>query len=209
MHFLYESHPYLLFFGDHLNAWIAKYGIMVYAIMFAIIFCETGLVIAPFLPGDSMIFAAAALSAQPHSVLDVHLIALFMTLAAFAGDVLNYSIGRYIGPKAYRKNYKLISKKRIDQTRAFFKEHGVHTIIYARFIPFIRTFAPFLAGVSLMPYPRFMKFNFIGGLSWVLLFAYGGYFFGNLPFVKEHLRLTLLITFVVTLVPAIYSIVKS
>src|SRR5207237_225704 len=133
---------FILHFDENINDLTSKYGVMMYAIMFIIIFCETGLVITPILPGDSMIFAAAALSAREHSILNVHLIALLMIIAAFSGDVVNYFIGRFFGPKVYRKNYKLINTKRLDRTKMFFREYGAHTIIYARFIPVIRTFAP-------------------------------------------------------------------
>ena len=209
MDWLYSGTNILLFFGDNINTLLAKYGVMVYVIMFAIIFCETGLVITPFLPGDSMIFAAAALSAQGHSVLNVHLIAAFMVAAAFSGDIVNYFIGRYIGPKVYRKNYKLINKKRLNQTKTFFKKYGVRTIIYARFIPLIRTFAPFLAGVSEMEYKRFMVFNFIGGFTWVIIYSYGGYFFGNINFVKEHFKLTVFAILLLTLIPAVYAVIRT
>ena len=173
-----------------------------YGIMFAIIFCETGLVITPLLPGDSMIFAAAALSADKESDLNVHLIAALMILAAFSGDVLNFFVGKWIGPKVYRKNFKLINQDRLKKAKSFFRKYGKRTIIYARFIPFIRTFAPFVAGVSEMETKQFMKFNFIGGLVWVVLYAYAGYFFGNIPFVKEHFEVTVLSILVITLIPA-------
>lgn len=196
----------LLHAGNFLNDLITKNGQTVYMIMFVIIFCETGLVVTPILPGDSMIFATATLSAQADSQLNVHLIAGLLILAAFSGDVVNYSIGRYIGPKVYRKNYKLISKQRLIRARAFFKKHGVMAIVFARFIPMIRTFAPFVAGISEMKYKRFLVYNFIGGSCWVLLYAYTGYFLGNLPFVKDHFQLTLLMMFIITLIPAIVAL---
>lgn len=209
MVWLYSNPDLLFLFGINIDELMAKYGVMVYAIMFLIIFCETGLVVTPVLPGDSMIFAAATLSAREHNVLNVHLIALFMTLAAFSGDVVNYFIGSFIGPKIYKKNYKLINRRRLKQAREFYRRYGVRTIIYARFIPVIRTFAPFVAGVSAMNYKRFMLFNFIGGLSWVCLYAYGGYFLGNIPFVKAHFETTVFIVLVVTLIPAVYAVFKT
>jgi membrane-associated protein len=200
---------FLFLFGIHLEEWISSYGIWVYAIMFVFIFCETGLVITPILPGDSMIFAAAALSAREHSVLNVYLIALLMTLAAFSGDLVNYSIGKFIGPKVYRKNFRIISRQRLDVTRKYFRKHGVRTIVYARFIPVIRTFAPFVAGVSEMDYKRFMSFNFLGGLSWVCIYAFGGYFLGNVKFVQEHFETSILLMLVITLLPVFYGFWRS
>lgn len=198
----------LYVFGIDVGEMLVKYGLWTYAIMFLIIFCETGLVVTPVLPGDSMIFAAATLSVREDSVLNVHLIVLFLTLAAFSGDVVNYSVGSYIGPRVYKKNYRIINRYRLSQTKNYFKEHGVRTIIYARFIPVIRTFAPFVAGVSEMHYKRFMLFNFIGGLSWVAIYAYSGYFLGNIPFVKNNFEMTVLVVLVVTLLPVIYAMIK-
>ncbi|HWJ28884.1 MAG TPA: VTT domain-containing protein [Flavisolibacter sp.] len=208
MDWLSQTSDLLLFIGDNVHELIARYGHMVYAIMFLIIFCETGLVITPVLPGDSMIFAAAALSAHKNIELNVHVLAALMILAAFSGDVVNYRIGRYIGPKVYKKNYRLISKNRLNRTKAFFKKYGTHTIVYARFIPVIRTFAPFVAGISEMKYSRFLLYNFTGGFCWVAIYAYGGYFLGNIPFVQQHFRLTVLALFLITLIPAVYAVLK-
>src|SRR6266542_661689 len=189
----------LLFsFGINIDEVLSKYGGWTYAIMFLIIFCETGLVVTPVLPGDSMIFAAATLSARENSVLDVHLIVLLMTLAAFSGDVVNYFIGSYVGPKVYKKNYRIINRNRLKRTKYYFRKYGARTIVYARFIPVIRTFAPFVAGVGEMTYKRFMLFNFIGGLSWVAIYAYSGYFLGNIAFVKEHFEITVLVVLIAT-----------
>jgi membrane-associated protein len=206
---IYINIGLLLHESNFLDNLIAKNGHAVYLIMFVIIFCETGLVVTPILPGDSMIFAAATLSARADSQLNVHLIAGLLILAAFSGDMVNYSIGRFIGPKVYRKNYKLISKQRLTRTRAFFKKHGVLAIVFARFIPMIRTFAPFVAGISGMKYKRFLLFNFIGGSCWVLIYAYTGYFLGNLPFVQDHFQLTLLLMLIITLIPAIYALIST
>lgn len=209
MDWIYINIGLLLHESNFLDNLIAKNGHAVYLIMFVIIFCETGLVVTPILPGDSMIFAAATLSARADSQLNVHLIAGLLILAAFSGDMVNYSIGRFIGPKVYRKNYKLISKQRLTRTRAFFKKHGVLAIVFARFIPMIRTFAPFVAGISGMKYKRFLLFNFIGGSCWVLIYAYTGYFLGNLPFVQDHFQLTLLLMLIITLIPAIYALIST
>lgn len=200
---------FILHFDENINELTSQYGVTMYAIMFVIIFCETGLVVTPVLPGDSMIFAAAALSAQHHSVLNVHIIAALMVLAAFSGDFLNYSIGRFLGPKVYRRNYKLINRKHINSAKAFIKKYGSRTIIYARFIPVVRTFAPFVAGVGEMDYSRFMLFNFTGGFVWVILYAYSGYFFGNVPFVKKHFEIAVLGILVITFIPAIYAMIRA
>ncbi|MFL5741577.1 MAG: VTT domain-containing protein [Flavisolibacter sp.] len=209
MAYLHMNQQFLFLFGIHVEEWISHYGVWVYAIMFLFIFCETGLVVTPVLPGDSMIFAAATLSAREQTVLNVHLIALLMTLAAFSGDVVNYSIGKFLGPKVYRKNFRIINRARLDNTRRYFRKHGVRTIVYARFVPLIRTFAPFVAGVSEMDYKRFMFFNFLGGLSWVCIYAYGGYFLGNIKFVKEHFETTVLIVLVLTLLPVVYGFLRA
>jgi membrane-associated protein len=186
-----------------------QYGATMYLIMFIIIFCETGLVITPILPGDTLIFTAAALSAEKGNPLNVNLIAVIMIAAAFSGDVVNYFIGRFIGPKVYRKDYKLISKKKLDKTRSFYKKYGKMTVIYGRFIPVIRTFAPFIAGVSEMESKKFLLYNFIGGLMWVGLYAYSGYFLGNITFVKEHFELCVFGLLILTLIPEVYVVVKT
>jgi membrane-associated protein len=201
----------MIIFGFTFNveALLSQYGQAVYLVMFLIIFCETGLVVTPVLPGDSMIFAAAALSARTNSVLNVHLIAVLMLLAAFSGDTVNYFVGRWIGPRVYRKNYRLLSKQRLHRTKAFYKKYGVPTIVYARFIPVIRTFAPFIAGVSDMRWATFLRYNLLGGFLWVALYTYCGYLFGNLSWVQKHLGITLLLLFVLTLIPAGYAVSKT
>jgi membrane-associated protein len=207
---MYFTANHLLFiFGTDIGQILSSYGVWAYAIMFVIIFCEAGLVITPFLPGDSMIFAAATLSVRADSALNVHLIVLLITLAAFTGYILNYTIGSYVGPRVYKRNYRIISRQRLNQTKEYFEKHGVRTIIYARFIPVIRTFAPFVAGVSEMRYKRFMLFNFLGGLAWVAIYAYSGYFLGNIPFVKNHFEMTVLVVLIATLLPAVYAIIKQ
>jgi membrane-associated protein len=199
----------LFVFGTDIGEMLAGYGVWAYVIMFVIIFCEAGFVIMPFLPGDSMIFAAATLSVRQDSVLNVHLIFLLLAVAAFTGYVLNYTIGSYIGPRVYKRNYKIISRERLNQTKDYFNEHGARTIIYARFIPVIRTFAPFVAGVSEMQYKRFVLFNFLGGLAWVAVYAYSGYFLGNIPFIKDHFEMTILVVLIATLLPALYAVLKQ
>lgn len=200
---------FVLHIDQHLIELLAQYGTAVILIIALIIFCETGLVVTPILPGDSMIFAFGAIAAQSATQLNVHLSAAIFVTAAFLGNLANYSIGRYIGPVVYEKNYKLIKREYLDRTRKFFDKYGAMTIIYTRFAPILRTFAPFIAGVGQMRYGKFMVYNFIGGLLWVLAFIYAGYFFGNIPFVKENFKWIVLGIILVSLVPAIYAALKA
>ena len=152
---------------------------------------------------------AGSLLGAPARPLNVHLITVLMIAAAFSGDTVNYLIGSYIGRKAFHKDYKLLNRQNLNRSRQFYKEHGKRTIMYARFIPVIRTFAPFVAGISEMDYKTFMKYNLAGGFIWVVLYAYAGYFFGNVPFVKKHFELTVLGILVITLIPAIVAVMKA
>lgn len=200
---------FVLHIDQHLIQLLAEYGTAVILIIALIIFCETGLVVTPILPGDSMIFAFGAIAAQSATELNVHVSAMTFVAAAFLGNLVNYSIGRYIGPVVYQKNYKLIKREYLDRTKKFFDKYGAMTIIYTRFAPILRTFAPFIAGVGQMRYGKFMLYNFIGGLLWVLAFIYAGYFFGNIPFVKENFKWIVLGIILVSLVPAIYAALKT
>jgi membrane-associated protein len=200
---------FVLHIDQHLIQLLAEYGTAVILIIALIIFCETGLVVTPILPGDSMIFAFGAIAAQSASELNVHVSAMTFVAAAFLGNLVNYSIGRYIGPVVYEKNYKLIKREYLDRTKKFFDKYGAMTIIYTRFAPILRTFAPFIAGVGQMRYGKFMLYNFIGGLLWVVAFIYAGYFFGNIPFVKENFKWIVLGIILVSLVPAIYAALKT
>ena len=200
---------FVLHIDQHLIQLLAEYGTAVILIIALIIFCETGLVVTPILPGDSMIFAFGAIAAQSATELNVHVSAMTFVAAAFLGNLVNYSIGRYIGPVVYEKNYKLIKREYLDRTKKFFDKYGAMTIIYTRFAPILRTFAPFIAGVGQMRYGKFMLYNFIGGLLWVLAFIYAGYFFGNIPFVKENFKWIVLGIILVSLVPAIYAALKT
>lgn len=195
----------LFLFGIDLNRLAASGEETIYIIMFLIIFCETGFVVTSVLPGDSMIFAAA-LAAQKQAMLNVHFIVILMTLAAFSGNVLSYFIGRCLGSKVYERNYRLLNRKRLRRIWVFFARYGVRTIVISRFIPVIRTFAPFVAGVSKMNYRCFMLFNFVGAILWVGLYAYGGYLLGTVPFVQNHLELTVLLMLVVMFIPVAYSL---
>lgn len=186
----------------HLVRMVALYGLWVYAILFAIIFCETGLVVTPFLPGDSLLFVAGALCSLPGSPMDVHLLALILIVAAVLGDTCNYTVGRLFGQKMFRNPESRIFKPcYLQKTHEFYEKHGEKTIVMARFVPIIRTFAPFVAGMGRMHSQRFLAYNVGGGVAWVLLFAYAGYFFGSLPFIQQNLKLMMLGIIVLSLFP--------
>jgi len=170
------------FLGNIIN----QYGTLTYIILFVVIFCETGLVVTPFLPGDSLIFAAGTFAAM--NVLNPWVLFFLLVVAAVGGDALNYWIGNKIGPRAYTGEIKLIKKEYIDKTHAFFEKHGGKTIFLARFVPIVRTFAPFVAGIGEMTYGYFLRYNLIGGVAWVFIFLSLGYFFGTLPFVQKTLN---------------------
>ncbi|MFN0151167.1 MAG: DedA family protein [bacterium] len=191
-----------LHLDEHLNAIFQQYGTWTYAILFLIIFCETGLVVTPFLPGDSLLFAVGALSAS--GGLSIGVLFVLLGIAAILGDTVNYWIGNYIGPRAFSGNVRFLKKEYLDRTHAFYEKHGGKTIILARFMPIIRTFAPFVAGVGSMTYGRFFTYNVVGGIVWVGGFLFAGYFFGNIPFVKHNFEYVIIgIIFVSVLPPVI------
>lgn len=186
---------------------LQTYGVWIYPILFLIIFVETGVVVFPFLPGDSLLFVSGTLAAS--GALNVYLLFLIMSLAAILGDSINYAIGRYIGPKVFHKEHgKLLKKEYLYKTQAFYEKHGGKTIIIARFMPFIRTFAPFVAGIGRMRYPRFLAYNMLGGILWVCLFVSAGFFFGNIPFVKSNLSAVVLIIIFLSILPGIIEYLK-
>lgn len=193
----------------HLNAFVSSYGALTYLLLFFIIFCETGLVVTPFLPGDSIIFATGALAAAG-GVINIPLVLMIFYIAAVGGDSTNYQIGHFLRDRVEKKEkIRFIKMENIERTHRFFEKHGGITIIIARFIPIIRTFAPFVAGVGTMSYRWFLSYNVIGGLSWVSLFFGIGYFFGNLPVIKTHFSLVVLAIICISVLPAIYAFLKS
>jgi len=200
---------FVLHIDRHLVEIVSNYQSWTYAILFLIIFCETGLVVTPLLPGDSLLFAAGAVAAMEGNPINVYLLVPLMLLAAFIGDNTNYSIGRFLGTKVYEKNYRLIKRKYLDETHAFYEKHGGKTLIIARFMPIIRTFAPFVAGVGTMKYRKFLVFCIIGNLLWVNTFSFAGYFFGNIPTVKRNFSLVVLGIIFVSFVPPIYAFLKQ
>jgi membrane-associated protein len=207
MEFLSSLIDFILHLDKYLNQIIQTYGIWTYLLLFLIIFMETGLVITPFLPGDSLIFAAGAFAAQ--GSLNIFVLFILLSLAAILGDTVNYWIGHYIGPKAFSGNVRFLKKEYLDRTHAFYEKHGGKTIILARFIPIIRTFAPFVAGIGAMTYSHFIVYNVIGGVMWVALFTFGGYFFGNLPFVKDNFIIVIITIIFISVLPAVFEFVRG
>lgn len=196
-----ELIDFILHVDQHLTAFVAENGAWIYALLFLIVFVETGLVVMPLLPGDSLLFAAGAIAAT--GAMDPVLLALLLFIAAVLGDTLNYHVGRYIGPKVFERESRWIKRAYLLKTQAFFERHGGKTVILARFMPFARTFAPFVAGVGAMNYPRFLAYNVIGAGAWVGSFIVLGYFFGNLPVVKENFTLVILGIIVVSVMPGV------
>ena len=191
----------------HLNTVIQNYGAWTYMILFLIIFCETGLVIMPILPGDSLLFAAGAFAAMG-SLDPVWLFGL-LTIAAIAGDTLNYSIGHYLGPKVFQlEDSRFFKKEYLERTHQFYERHGGKTIIIARFMPIIRTFAPFVAGVGRMTYLNFIAYNVVGGILWIGLFIFGGYMFGNIPAVKQNFTLVIMGIILVSILPGVIEFLR-
>ena len=191
----------------HLSVVIQTYGLWTYLLLFLIIFMETGFVVTPFLPGDSLIFAAGTFAGMGD--LNIGLLFLLLAGAAILGDTANYWIGHYIGPKAFSGNIRFLKKEYLDRTHTFYEKHGGKTIILARFIPIIRTFAPFVAGVGKMSYGHFIAYNVVGGLAWVALFSFGGYFFGNLKIVQDNFAVVVVAIILISVMPMIYELVKS
>jgi membrane-associated protein len=195
---------------QHLADWSQSLGGWLYAALFAIIFSETGLVVTPFLPGDSLLFAVGALCAVPGSALELGVSLPLLLIAAVLGDAVNYAIGRRIGPRVFSaQDSKLLNKKHLLRTQQFYERYGGKTIIIARFIPIVRTFAPFVAGVGQMRYPRFFAFNLIGALLWVCLFLPAGYFFGNLPAVKQQFHYVILAIIALSILPAVVEVLRE
>jgi len=204
MDFLRSALDLFLHIDRHLSEIIAQYGTWTYAILTAVVFCETGLVVTPFLPGDSLLFAAGALSAL--GSLDPRLLNLLLFVAVLAGDNLNYWIGRGIGPRAFTEDSRFFRKAHLDRTHAFFERHGGKTVILARFIPILRTFTPFVAGIGAMTYRRFLAYSVAGGAVWVTAFIWAGYYFGNLPIVRANFGLVVLAIIGLSVLPIVFGI---
>ena len=200
----------VLHLDKHLVELLGQYGLWVYAILFAIVFAETGSVVTPFLPGDSLLFAAGALAAVDTSgTLSAPALSLVLVVAAVSGNTVNYHIGRWIGPPAFSGKYRWLKVDYLKRTEAFFDKHGSMTIVLSRFAPIIRTCAPFVAGVARMPYARYQAYNVAGGLAWVLAFVWAGFFFGNIPFIKENFGLVTIGIVVISLIPVAWVALKK
>ena len=197
---------FILHIDVHLAELTREYGTWTYAILFLIIFAETGLVVTPFLPGDSLLFAAGTLCAIPNNGLNVHLMALLLFIAAVIGDTLNYYIGAKIGPAVFKRDDSFfLRKKHLERAHAFFEKYGGRAIILARFVPIVRTFVPFVAGVGAMTYSRFLAYNIIGGFVWIYLFTYAGFMFGELPFVQKNFKLVILAIIILSVLPIVWE----
>jgi membrane-associated protein len=193
---------------QHLTWVVQNYGTYVYVILFAIIFCETGLVVTPFLPGDSLLFVAGTLAATGH--MDVHALFAALCLASFLGDNTNYWVGRFVGPKVFRSaDSRLLNRQHLERTHAFYQRHGGKTIVIARFMPIVRTFAPFVAGIGRMHYAHFVGYSAAGSVFWIAFFVYGGYLFGNLPFIKQNLSWFIIGIVLISVAPGAIAWLRS
>ncbi len=202
-----EIFDIVLHVDEYLQNIIADYGLLTYAILFLVIFVETGLVIMPFLPGDSLLFAAGTFAAL--GSFDVILLFFLLFIAAILGDTVNYWIGHKIGPKVFERDSRFIKKEHLEKTQKFYEKHGGKTIIIARFMPIVRTFAPFVAGVGTMHYKNFLIYNVFGGFLWVSLFIFGGYFFGNIPFVRDNFETVIFGIIIISVLPMFIELYKS
>jgi membrane-associated protein len=197
-----------LHIDKHLAPLLDTYGAWVYLILFLIIFCETGLVVTPFLPGDSLLFAAGALAATTGTLNPVILFVL-LSIAAILGDTVNYTIGHYFGMKLFDWKLPFLKKEHLDRTHAFYEKYGGKTIIMARFVPIVRTFAPFVAGIGRMTYSYFLFYNVIGGLIWIALFVFGGYYIGNIPIIKDNFSIVTVLIILISVLPIAYEMIRN
>ena len=200
---------FILHIDKHLSVIINQYHTLTYLILFAIIFAETGFVITPFLPGDSLLFAAGALIAAGNTGLSIYLLTLILIAAAFTGNTVNYLAGSYLGPKVFKEKNRVLKLDYYLRTHAFFEKHGAIAVILSRFMPIIRTIAPFVAGVSKMSFPKYSLYNIIGGAAWILVFLFAGFFLGNIPFFKDHFALVGVAIILISIIPPIYAAIKS
>lgn len=196
-----------LHLDTRLSSIIQGWGALTYGLLFLVVFCETGLVVTPFLPGDSLLFAAGSFAAQ--GALDPHVLFALLSVAAIGGDTANYWAGSLVGPRVFRQNLRFLKREHLEKTQKFYEKYGAKTIVLARFVPIVRTFAPFVAGVGTMRYRTFLIYNITGGLLWVALFVYGGYFFGNIPVVKENFEIVILGIIVVSVLPGIIEFIRQ
>jgi len=198
----------LLHLDRHLSRVIQDYGMWTYLILFLIIFCETGLVVTPILPGDSLLFAVGTFAAR--GALDINLVLILLSVAAVAGDTLNYAIGYRLGPQVFRKEgVRFLNREYLDRTHQFYERHGAKTIVIARFVPIVRTFAPFVAGIGRMSYSRFVVYNVVGGVGWIVILVLGGYAFGNIPVVKQNFTLVIFAIIILSILPGVVEFLRQ
>jgi membrane-associated protein len=209
MEFIQSIIDFILHIDHHLVEIVNNYQTWSYLILFLIIFAETGFVVTPFLPGDSLLFAAGAIIAKPEVGLHIFVMALLLIVAAILGDLVNYHIGKLIGVKAFSGRYKFLKQEYLQRTQDFYYKHGGKTIIYARFIPIIRTFAPFVAGIGTMTYKKFAAFNIVGGIAWVSSFLFLGYFFGGIPVIKKNFTYVVFGIILVSILPPIIELIRE
>ena len=208
MEFFHLVIDFILHIEVHLDYLIQTYHTWTYLILFMIIFCETGVVVLPFLPGDSLLFAIGAFAAR--GSFDFWTISITLLVAAIIGDSLNYTIGKYVGPKVFHKaDSKFFSKSHLLKAQAFYEKYGAKTIIIARFIPIVRTFAPFVAGIGEMTYKKFMTYNIVGAVAWIFIFIPLGYFFGNLPFIQSNFKLVMIAIIIISILPPIIEFIRE
>jgi membrane-associated protein len=206
---MFELLDYFLHLDEILPEITSTYGTWTYAILFLIIFLETGVVVTPFLPGDSLLFAAGAVAALDNSGLNVMFLFILLTIAAILGDTANYWIGHTIGPRAFSGNIPFLKKEYLERTHQFYEKYGGKAIVLARFVPIVRTFAPFVAGIGSMNYSRFIFYNVFGGVLWCAIFIFLGYYFGNLPFVKRNFELVIIVIILISLLPPVVEYFQS
>lgn len=209
MEFIRSIIDFVLHIDSHLVEIVNDYQTWTYLILFLIIFAETGLVVTPILPGDSLLFAAGAIVAKPEANLNIVVMCLILIIAAILGDLVNYHVGRYLGHKAFDGRYKFLKIEYLLKTQQFYEKHGGKTIIYARFIPIVRTFAPFVAGIGTMTYGKFASYNVIGGILWVSSFLFLGYFFGGLPIIKQNFTYVIFAIILLSVLPALIEIIRE
>lgn len=207
MQLLSQAIDLFLHIDTHLGAVISQYGVLTYLILFVIIFCETGLVITPFLPGDSLLFAAGAFAARGY--MQVALLFFILAIAAFAGNMVNFWIGRMVGKKAFASNFRFLNHAYLERTQAYYEKQGTKTIIIARFLPIIRTFAPFVAGIGQMDTRKFTIYTIIGSILWTGLFTFGGFYFGTMPWVEKNFSVVILAIIIITIIPGVWHWVSG
>lgn len=209
MDFISTLFDIFLHIDEYLGEIVRNFGVWTYVILFLVIFAETGLVVTPFLPGDSLLFAAGAIAALVPDTLNIAVLIVVLIAAAVLGDTVNYWIGHWVGPKAFSGKVRFLKKEHLDRTNAFYEKHGGKTIILARFVPIVRTFAPFVAGIGAMNYSKFIAYNVVGGVAWVLIFTLLGYFFGNVPFVQQNFEYVIIAIVAISVLPAVWEFIAE